>query len=253
MVLEPYELKLTDTVKRFDSNADLEKAVAADRQGIGFTSLPYVKNTIAIGVSDGAYSIIPDKLSIGTEDYPLSRRGFLYASPQSQNPYTQKFIDFALSAPGQKIASKVGFIDLNIEMLQPPRKDIGMLNVQNEALVKEYFNTIRAARKLSTSFRFLENTMTLDNKGQRDIDRIIEFLQQRSQNQVLVLGFSDSNGDYEASQLKSKQRAESVAKTFKARGIQPALVTGYGEELRIASDDSDQGRIRNRRVEIWLK
>jgi len=37
------------------------------------------------------------------------------------------------------------------------------------------------------------------------------------------------------------------------RGIKPSLVHGFGKIMPIASNDTEDGREKNRRVEIWLR
>jgi phosphate transport system substrate-binding protein len=70
---------------------------------------------------------------------------------------------------------------------------------------------------------------------------------------VLLLGFADSKGSSEVNQRLSVERAQMVADEFKRRGITPAVVTGFGDRRPVASNDTDEGRDKNRRVEIWLK
>jgi phosphate transport system substrate-binding protein len=37
------------------------------------------------------------------------------------------------------------------------------------------------------------------------------------------------------------------------RGLTPTVVRGFGPDLPVASNDTDEGREKNRRVEIWLR
>jgi phosphate transport system substrate-binding protein len=65
------------------------------------------------------------------------------------------------------------------------------------------------------------------------------------------LGFAD---DGQGTDLEiSKERAELVAEQFKHRGITPSTVTGFGAQIPVASSASEEGREKNRRVELWLK
>ena len=69
----------------------------------------------------------------------------------------------------------------------------------------------------------------------------------------MLFGFSDSIGSPTANQALSLSRAKAVEEQFAQRGMNPAIVRGYGSGLAVASDDSDEGKARNRRVEIWVK
>jgi outer membrane protein OmpA-like peptidoglycan-associated protein len=48
-------------------------------------------------------------------------------------------------------------------------------------------------------------------------------------------------------------QAKIVESQLSQRGIKLAVVRGYGSELPIATNDTSEGRERNRRVEIWIK
>jgi phosphate transport system substrate-binding protein len=76
--------KLAPSAQRFEDSNALSEAVARDPNGIGFIGLPYVHNAKVIAVAEtGALALQPTQLTIATEDYPLSRRLFLYNARQS--------------------------------------------------------------------------------------------------------------------------------------------------------------------------
>ena len=72
------------------------------------------------------------------------------------------------------------------------------------------------------------------------------------QRNLLLLGFSDSAGGARKNIALSKDRAKAVADQLKMRGIK-SLVHGFGKELPIASNSTEEGREQNRRVEVWLR
>jgi phosphate transport system substrate-binding protein len=72
--------------------------------------LPYVLAAKALAVSDGAEPIPPDPFTIATEDYPLSRRLYLY-TPANASKEVERFIEFALGEAGQKIVEQNGFVE----------------------------------------------------------------------------------------------------------------------------------------------
>lgn len=71
---------------------------------------------------------------------------------------------------------------------------------------------------------------------------------------VKVIGFTDSVGSDSYNQGLSERRASSVAEYLIGHGLAPNKVTsqGRGEADPIADNDSDEGRARNRRVELHL-
>jgi phosphate transport system substrate-binding protein len=72
---------------------------------------PYVKEAKALAIfDDNSHPLIPNRLTLTTEDYALSRRLFLYTPPNSKNTWVKRFVAFALSSSGQDIVDKNGFI-----------------------------------------------------------------------------------------------------------------------------------------------
>ena len=69
----------------------------------------------------------------------------------------------------------------------------------------------------------------------------------------MLCGFADSIGTSEANQALSVNRANVVADEFRLRGIVPVVVTGFGAANPVASNKTEEGRQKNRRVEVWLR
>src|SRR5262249_1967139 len=102
---------LITNAARFEDSVALSDAVAGDPNGIGFIGLPYIRDAKAIAITEGsALPLMPNSLTVSTEDYLLSRRLYLYTPPHSTNAWVGKFLDFALSNTGQQIVSENGFV-----------------------------------------------------------------------------------------------------------------------------------------------
>jgi phosphate transport system substrate-binding protein len=238
---------LSASAHRLEDNHALSDAVAADRNGIGFVGLPFVLNAKAIAVGErGAIPFLPSRLTVGTEDYMLSRRLYLYTPAETQNKYVRKFVEFALSKAGQDVVGDTGFIAQNVTS----EKDVIEPNAP-----PEYRRLTQGAGRLSLDFRFTPGLATLDSKSHADLERVVSFLADSgySGNDVLLLGFADNTGNQGVNVALSQSRAKIVASEFEQRGLKPATVKGFGSILPVASNDNDAGRERNRRVEIWLK
>jgi outer membrane protein OmpA-like peptidoglycan-associated protein len=72
---------------------------------------------------------------------------------------------------------------------------------------------------------------------------------------VRIIGHTDSTGSDSINNPLSVERAQSVRDYLAARGVQSARVEISGEGARqpVASNESTDGRARNRRVEIFLR
>jgi phosphate transport system substrate-binding protein len=144
------------------------------------------------------------------------------------------------------VVDESGFIAQNI--------DVQSHSVAQNAPA-EYRRLTSGAERLSLNFRFHRGGKELDSKAQLDLDRVVSFITDLkfSGENILLLGFADDGNDSSGNIELSKRRAEFVADQFKLRGVKPAVVTGFGSEILVASSSSQEGKDRNSRVELWLR
>ena len=239
--------QLAGTAKRFEESAKLSEAVSSDSSGIGFIGLPYVLNARAVGVADkGAVALLPNRFTVATEDYVLSRRLYLYTAVSPTNNNVLKFIGFSKGKAGQDIVAQQGFVEQTVQ---------AQTSAVDAAAPSEYRKATANATRLSMNFRFRTGSKDLDNKALPDLDRVVTFLSdmRTPAGSVMLFGFADAIGAAEANLKLSRERAQTVADEFRKRGLAPAAIAGYGAALPVASNESAEGQERNRRVEIWVK
>lgn len=71
---------------------------------------------------------------------------------------------------------------------------------------------------------------------------------------VMLFGFSDHNEVLPLHSWElSVNRVDVVADLLLGMGIAPVRVRGYGSALPVAANDSELGRCKNRRVEVWVQ
>ena len=238
--------ELIDSAERLEDSRELTRKVAADSNAIGFIGLPYIKPSKAISVSEtGTEPIYPTPFTVATEDYPLARRLFLYIPATPDNPLSRPFVEFALGTQGQQIAREIGFVELTIDEIDA--------QVPHTAPA-EYLRNVADAARLSLNFRFRSGSAALDNRGLRDIDRLVAFLnrQDNRQRKVRLFGFADNIGARDVNCRLSQIRAREVENILKTRGILAETTRGYCEDMPVATNDTASGREKNRRVEVWL-
>jgi glucose/mannose transport system substrate-binding protein len=118
-----------------------------------------------------------------------------------------------------------------------------------------YANAVIGAERLSVDLQFRAGTFQLDDDALQVLNRLAELLANPiyQERKLLVFGFSDSAGNTRRNLGLSRSRANAVAEQLHIRGLKPWFVGGFGKQLAIASNDTEEGREKNRRVEIWLR
>jgi phosphate transport system substrate-binding protein len=233
--------------KRFESSEQLSDEVSQDRQGIGFIGLPYVRRAKAVAIIDGASKpMLPTVGLIATEDYPLSRRLYFYSPPKSAQRWAKALVRFSQSPAGQAIVAKTGFVAQTVQAVQ--------LRATPEMPAK-YQTLARDGERLSVNFRFAQGSASLDNKARLDVQRVVNYLKAHDQlnQRVTLVGFGDAKEDSARAQLLSKLRAMAVRRELLKSNVVLKDVLGLGDEMPVAANDVDEGRIKNRRVEVWVE
>ncbi|MFT0519595.1 substrate-binding domain-containing protein [Pseudomonas faucium] len=245
LVLEPHQATLAARVQRFEASDELAARVVADRQAIGFSSLAAVHGAKVLAIAEGdAPAMLPERPLVASEDYPLSRRLYLYL-PANAKPQAKALADFAQSPAGQAIVAEQGFVSQQINAQPVPAQ---------ADMPPRYRSLAQQAQRLSVNFRFQEGSASLDNKALRDVQRVADYLRQagKLQSKAVLVGFGDPKETPGRAALLSRLRAQAVRRELARDGVEVLQVTGMGDELPVAGNDLEQGRLRNRRVEVWV-
>jgi len=245
LVLEPQHETLSATARRFESSDELAAQVGADRQAIGFSSLPAVHRAKVLAVAEGdAPAMLPERALVASEDYPLSRRLYFYL-PANPKPQAKALADFAQSPAGQAIVAQQGFVSQQINA--QPVAPLADMPPRYRALAQQ-------AQRLSVNFRFQEGSASLDTKALRDVQRVADYLRQAGKlnGKAVLVGFGDPKETPGRAALLSRLRAQAVRRELARDGVEVQQVMGMGDERPVAGNELEQGRLRNRRVEVWV-
>jgi phosphate transport system substrate-binding protein len=238
------QFSLDAGAKRFEANDELSDEVSRDINGIGFVGLPSVRRAKLISVSDGLGNALkPNKLSVATEDYALSRRLYFYTDDEPANASVKEFITFVEGFSGQSTVADNGFIAQHIEAVVP---------LFYSDLPEDFQKMTPSGHRLTVNFRFKEGSAQLDNRALRDVERLAQFMTNNTNKKLTLIGFGDQNKSPQRAQLLSKLRAMAVRRALVKLGVYPKNSFGYGEQLPVASNERASGRYKNRRVEVWL-
>lgn len=252
------EQPMVGSAKEFESNANLSDAVRAEPGAIGFTGLSYVRNAKALPlkVCDAIHS--PTGFSVKTEEYPLTRRLYMYKNTNTDPADVEAFTQFVMNE-GQEQVSKNGFVDLNLGTRTGWEAVDALANIQfmahqNGPVVRDYVLTVRDMDRLSTTFHFVTGSSELDARSEDDMERLKAWISkpENAGRKLVFAGFADNRGGYEINLQISRQRAQALADRFRAelgRDVE-IQVMAVGEDAPVACND-ETGYDLNRRVEVW--
>ena len=101
---------------------------------------------------------------------------------------------------------------------------------------------------------FEPGSATIDASALGTMDDIAEILKQCGAIPLEIQGYTDSQGRETMNQALSQSRAESVLNELRARRVLTGSFTakGYGEDSPVASNQTEEGREANRRIEFKL-
>jgi len=91
-------------------------------------------------------------------------------------------------------------------------------------------------------------------RGNEELARVAKVLTQYPETTILVAGYTDSTGSEQANEALSQRRAENVKNVLIGQGVATVRMTviGYGESNPVASNDTPEGRMQNRRVTLTI-
>lgn len=233
---------LAASAQRYESSDQLSDDVSRDPAGIGFAGLASVRNSKVLAISEGdAPALKPNQLTVASEDYPLSRRLFMYTPGKPKNSLASELVEFALAGEGQELVARSGFISQNPIAVKPEFDNSVPASFQK--LTDRY-------QRLTVNFRFAEGRTKLDNKALRDLRRVRDYLKQtgKTADDLMLIGFADQQNNELRAQMSSELRALSVRKALNEVGIRDVAYTGYGHYMPVGG----RGSQRNGRVEVWV-
>ncbi|MHA7631472.1 OmpA family protein [Corallococcus sp. M7] len=129
------------------------------------------------------------------------------------------------------------------------------MRVSDPNSLREAFNGPSAEQGfVLEGVEFKTGSSQLTKSSQRMVGELGDVMQEKSDTRVRINGFTDSTGDADTNRQLSQSRAESVRRALVRRGIpQDRIeVSGEGDANPIASNDTPEGRVQNRRIEVQV-
>ncbi len=266
--LEPFNARLSADAVLVAGNQDMKDAVFSDPGGIGYVGFAYQADLQPVGlISSCGVVADPSAFAAKTGEYPLQRTLYLYNTNREMSQDAQRLIAFATSAEASGLIEKSGFLSYDVSARAQQATAAAVRTAIEEtaspsevSVMREMYIDLQEYERLSSTFRFRTGSSVLDNASQRDLVRLIGYLQQQGPDiDIALVGFTDSDGTFDANRALGLSRADAVRNKVAAVSGESGVdvsqieIKSYGELNPVACNDDFRGQRLNRRVEVWVR
>ncbi len=144
---------------------------------------------------------------------------------------------------------------------EEPEDTVEMKNLVKEELTIEETRIPNETRIVEESsfvlvdINFESNSAKLLPEAYPSLEELYIYMSDYPSKSIYITGHTDDMGTEKANLVLSRRRAESVAAVLIEKGISPSRISsqGKGELMPITTNDTSEGRRKNRRVEFLLK
>ncbi len=106
------------TARLMPATSAIIQAASSDRWAIGYVGIGYAEEAgndvkvVAVKADENAQAVVPSSETVKSGTYSIARPLFLYTNGQPTGT-VKEFVDFALSAEGQRIVRETGYVTIN--------------------------------------------------------------------------------------------------------------------------------------------
>ncbi|MBR4212694.1 MAG: OmpA family protein [Bacteroidales bacterium] len=157
------------------------------------------------------------------------------------------------AAIGTAVGAGVGALIGN--KMDKKAEELANLEGANVEVVKDGNDLDAIKVTFESGILFKTNSATLSDVSKKSLKEFAAQMADLPDTDVTVLGHTDNTGSEEYNAKLSLQRAEAVASYLKTCGMdknQMKRVEGMSYKLPIADNATAEGRLQNRRVEIYI-
>jgi outer membrane protein OmpA-like peptidoglycan-associated protein len=124
-----------------------------------------------------------------------------------------------------------------------------------EISASDIFDALAKQGRIALYINFDTGKATIKAESQPIVKQVVDMMKAHPELKVAVEGHTDSAGSPASNKALSDQRAKAVMAAIKAQGIAPARLSaaGFGQEKPVADNATEDGRAKNRRVELVRK
>jgi len=163
---------------------------------------------------------------------------------------------FTLAADGKEYWIKLGpFGGTQDECENYTFSVLEMEQMKQEIQANAMFDAIKKDGFIALYINFETGKANIKTESQPIIDQIVLMLNQNKSLKISIEGHTDNVGSNQFNQTLSENRAKSVMNALIAQGIDKSCLSykGWGSSKPIADNGTEEGKAKNRRVEIVKK
>ncbi len=145
----------------------------------------------------------------------------------------------------EPVAEKL--LESELKIAVAPEPEVEAIKSSHEKVAEEMLQTLDLA-----GITFLFGSDEITKQGINILNDVVRILNENQGLDIVVAGHTDSVGDDNINLDLSQRRAQSVMNYLISQGIkaQRMNAVGYGESEPITSNDTQEGRAINRRIEL---
>lgn len=127
--------------------------------------------------------------------------------------------------------------------------------MQQVVSANQLLDELNKAGFIALYINFDTGKADLKADGRASVAEIVKMLKSAASLKIAIEGHTDNVGQPAANKALSERRARSVMDTIVAGGIDPKRLSsaGFGQERPVADNRTEEGRAKNRRVELVKK
>ncbi len=247
-------LALADAAaNRRDSSSDINHLAYLAKQRVAVAQEIASRKTSELAVAEA--TVARDQVRLEARTRQADTAQMKAESAQRQGTEAQRQAELA-QRQAQASQQQAQVSQQQSAMSQQQARDAEMRAAQLEAQLKD-LNAKKTDRGMVITIGdvlFDTNRAELKPGALRNVEKLVSFLKQHPQRKAMVEGFTDSVGSDSSNRELSARRASAVRAALVDQGVGADRIStqGFGEQFPVASNDSQDGRQLNRRVEIVL-
>jgi OmpA-OmpF porin, OOP family len=128
-------------------------------------------------------------------------------------------------------------------------------DMKQDVTASDMFDALNREGHIALYINFDTGKSTIKPESKPIINQIVEMLKFKPELKISVEGHTDNAGNPKSNKTLSDDRAKAVVTEIVAQGIDEKRLSavGYGQDKPIADNATEEGRAKNRRVELVKK